>query len=93
MSNIDFHAIKEIIGEQLASQVQKEFGGCRFYIPREFPDKASRNGSIFRDYANGSGLTANELARKYGLTEPHIRSIIRSMNVSYSTQGINLYKD
>jgi Mor family transcriptional regulator len=74
-ANLDFEAICEIVGPELARKIQDRVGGCKIYIPKD--RKARRNIEIIEDYAYGGGLTISELVTKYDLSDPQIRLIIR----------------
>ncbi len=82
-SNPEFEIIRELIGKELAAAIQEKLGGCKLYIPAvSKSDRLNRNAKIVAEYDFGNGLTPNELAVKYRLSEPHIRKIIAPKNVS-----------
>jgi Mor family transcriptional regulator len=86
-ANLDFEVICEIVGADLARQIQDRVGGCKIYIPKD--RKARRNIEIIEDYAYGSGLTISELVTKYDLSDPQIRLIIRENTKEKSLAAAN----
>lgn len=71
------HPLASIIGLDTAQRVCAEFGGVTVGIPRHAGlQRNARNAQIFFDHEQG--MSNRELARKYQLTDRHIRSIINS---------------
>ena len=77
-ANLEFEIICEIVGDRLARQIQQRIGGCKIYIPAvSRADRNARDALIIAEYNFGNGMAPNQLAIKYGLSEPHVRTIIR----------------
>jgi Mor family transcriptional regulator len=85
--NPEFEIICEIVGVDLARQIQDKVGGCKIYIPKD--RKVTRNIKIIEDYAYGGGLTVSELVSKYDLSDPQIRLIIRQNTKEKSLAATN----
>jgi Mor family transcriptional regulator len=83
----EFEIICEIVGSELARQIQDRVGGCKIYIPKD--RKARRNIEIIEDYAYGGGLSVCELVAKYDLSDPQIRLIIRENTKEKSLAATN----
>jgi Mor family transcriptional regulator len=64
--------LREIIGDELYSEVTKQLGGARFYIPVDTTERD--RGIVEKFYA---GKTSNELAIEYHLSFHSIDLIVR----------------
>lgn len=60
------------LGQDLALEISREWGGTSPYIPVSTA-VSDRNRRIFADYRDGNYL---ELARKYNLSERQVRTIV-----------------
>lgn len=68
--------VVEVIGMTAFVALCRQFGGASLYIPQmESLQKTARDSRIKKDYGAGVGLKA--LRRKYGLSETHLRRILR----------------
>lgn len=76
MADSLFYRMIEIIGAEAAKNVIEEFGGTQMYIPTKHSVSiVPRNEMIYRDYMIGKKV--RKLAKKYNLSDPHVRNIIR----------------
>lgn len=69
------HPLCQLLGEKIAQQLAREFGGLTVEIPRAVAIQIEqRNRLIVADRA--AGITQSELAKKYQLTARTIRKIV-----------------
>lgn len=72
----DFGEIVNIVGVEKAQQIVDLLGGTSVYIPKTIQN-SQRNRDIFHAWASGSKTPA-QIAREYGLTESHVRNILKA---------------
>lgn len=70
-----YQAVAEIVGIENALKLSRHLGGLYFYYPQIESLLRDRRDERIRKEFNGSNH--RELARKYGLTESWIRSIVQ----------------
>ncbi len=72
------------IALSLTREYARVFGGIQVYIPRgQQLDRVLRDRQIYKEYRRGG---AADLARKYGLSEPHIYDIYKEQRTLHAQQ-------
>ncbi|MEO5329960.1 MAG: hypothetical protein H7829_17150 [Magnetococcus sp. THC-1_WYH] len=70
------HHLAKAVGLQEAIHLSAMMGGCMITIPRGSANLlAARNNSIISEYS--SGAKVKDIARKFGLTERRVYSILK----------------
>lgn len=70
-----YQCIVEIVGIEKALEIARIMGGTLQYIPKlDDIDRKVRNEKIRQEF---TGFNIPELASRYGLTEVHIRNIVK----------------
>ncbi|MBQ7492360.1 MAG: DNA-binding protein [Clostridia bacterium] len=73
----DMRWLCEIVGMQHFLEIIDMAGGEFIYLPkRETLEKPLRHEAIRREY---DGTNARQLSRKYGITERHVRTIVKDV--------------
>jgi hypothetical protein len=76
-----FVALSEVIGKDAALRLCKHFGGDQIYVPKDSKRKMyDRNRRIVTAYNNGAGI--NALVSEFGLSDRHIRSILKETDMT-----------
>lgn len=74
----EFAEIVKLIGVEAAEKLVEMYGGTTIYVPARASVFANRrNRDIFQTWASGSKTPA-QIAREYGLTESHVRNILKA---------------
>ena len=72
----DLVELVDFMGMDMFIEFCEKFGGCHFYISnKKSIARNSRNREIKKKY---NGTNAKELSREFGISENHLRYIIKS---------------
>ena len=69
--------IEKAIGKENYLKLCRLFGGCRVYIPK--PESISRDTRDLDIYRQFDGGNTTQLAKRYNLSETHIRRILEKV--------------
>lgn len=79
----------DILGEQIAGRVQREFATEKIYLPRgQAFDIERRNQQIFEAY---NGRNGSALAHKYGISDARVYQIVAAMRAKVPTPQLRLF--
>lgn len=78
------------IGKEISSALCDRYGGCQYYLPNRYIERASETAAnIYRDF---DGRNYSELANKYNLSQRRIYLLLNKTDKAKTVSGLKRRK-